>query len=87
MTDSVVNKWAKWEIKIGNYSAKNARELISKMLVIDPAKRISTQHALIHSYVNMWYTRAEAEAEPREKYDPIMEESEQSVEEWMGKIK
>jgi hypothetical protein len=56
------------------------------MLVIDPSKRISTQQALLHSYVNMWYTRAEAEEMPSEQYDPMVEDRDQTIEQWMGQL-
>ncbi|MEE6516074.1 hypothetical protein FKM82_025287 [Ascaphus truei] len=39
-----------------------ARDLLSKMLVIDPDKRISVDEALRHPYISVWYDPAEAEA-------------------------
>lgn len=39
-----------------------ARDLLSKMLVIDPDKRISVDEALRHPYITVWYDPAEAEA-------------------------
>uniref|UniRef100_A0A8B9NS74 Stress-activated protein kinase JNK n=1 Tax=Accipiter nisus TaxID=211598 RepID=A0A8B9NS74_9AVES len=42
--------------------ASQARDLLSKMLVIDPAKRISVDEALQHPYINVWYDPAEVEA-------------------------
>lgn len=44
------------------FSASQARDLLSKMLVIDPAKRISVDDALQHPYINVWYDPAEVEA-------------------------
>lgn len=32
-----------------------ARDLLSRMLVIDPDLRISVDQALAHSYINVWY--------------------------------
>ncbi|XP_069486517.1 mitogen-activated protein kinase 10 isoform X1 [Ambystoma mexicanum] len=50
--------------------ASQARDLLSKMLVIDPAKRISVDEALQHPYINVWYDPAEVEAEPvRERWN------------------
>ncbi|XP_062358341.1 mitogen-activated protein kinase 9 isoform X9 [Cinclus cinclus] len=39
-----------------------ARDLLSKMLVVDPDKRISVDEALRHPYITVWYDPAEAEA-------------------------
>ena len=38
---------------IGTFIAENARDLLSKMLVIDPNNRITVQEALQHPYVNL----------------------------------
>lgn len=35
--------------------ATQARDLLSKMLVVDPDKRISVDQALEHPYINIWY--------------------------------
>lgn len=43
-------------------TASQARDLLSKMLIIDPAKRISVDEALQHPYINVWYDPAEVEA-------------------------
>ncbi|KAM9337881.1 mitogen-activated protein kinase 10 isoform 4-T4 [Symphorus nematophorus] len=45
--------------------ASQARDLLSKMLIIDPAKRISVDEALQHPYINVWYDPAEVEAVSR----------------------
>src|SRR4029434_2509471 len=42
--------------------ASQARDLLSKMLVIDTSKRISVDEALRHPYINVWYDPAEVEA-------------------------
>lgn len=44
------------------FTASQARDLLSKMLIIDPAKRISVDEALQHPYINVWYDPAEVEA-------------------------
>lgn len=47
-------------------AASQARDLLSKMLIIDPAKRISVDEALQHPYINVWYDPAEVEAVSRQ---------------------
>lgn len=42
--------------------ASQARDLLSKMLVIDPENRISVDQALLHSYINVWYDESEVNA-------------------------
>ena len=43
-------------------SASQARDLLSKMLVIDPEKRINVDEALMHPYINVWYDESEVNA-------------------------
>lgn len=49
-------------INITIFAASQARDLLSKMLVIDASKRISVDEALQHPYINVWYDPSEAEA-------------------------
>nr|CAD7575883.1 unnamed protein product [Timema californicum] len=44
--------------------ASQARDLLSRMLVIDPEKRISVDEALLHPYINVWYDEGEVNAGP-----------------------
>ncbi|NXF50544.1 MK09 kinase, partial [Oceanites oceanicus] len=64
------------------YPASQARDLLSKMLVVDPDKRISVDEALRHPYITVWYDPAEAEAPPPQIYDAQLEEREHAIEEW-----
>uniref|UniRef100_A0A6Q2X950 Stress-activated protein kinase JNK n=1 Tax=Esox lucius TaxID=8010 RepID=A0A6Q2X950_ESOLU len=62
--------------------ASQARDLLSKMLIIDPAKRIQVDEALQHPYINVWYDPAEVEAPPPAIYDKQLDEREHSIDEW-----
>jgi c-Jun N-terminal kinase len=62
--------------------ASQARDLLSKMLVIDPERRISVDNALTHSYINVWYDDAEVNAPAPTPYDHSVDEREHTVEEW-----
>ncbi|KAG7465160.1 hypothetical protein MATL_G00173330 [Megalops atlanticus] len=59
-----------------------ARDLLSKMLVIDPECRISVQEALNHPYIHVWYDPSEADAPPPQISDKQLEEREHSIEQW-----
>ncbi|XP_041427160.1 mitogen-activated protein kinase 8-like isoform X2 [Xenopus laevis] len=62
--------------------ASQARDLLSKMLVIDASKRISVDEALQHPYINVWYDPLEAEAPPPKIPDKQLDEREHTIEEW-----
>uniref|UniRef100_A0A4X1VGK1 Stress-activated protein kinase JNK n=3 Tax=Suina TaxID=35497 RepID=A0A4X1VGK1_PIG len=62
--------------------ASQARDLLSKMLVIDASKRISVDEALQHPYINVWYDPSEAEAPPPKIPDKQLDEREHTIEEW-----
>uniref|UniRef100_A0A4W4E3Z2 Stress-activated protein kinase JNK n=1 Tax=Electrophorus electricus TaxID=8005 RepID=A0A4W4E3Z2_ELEEL len=68
--------------------ASQARDLLSKMLVIDASKRISVDEALQHPYINVWYDPSEVEAvsiylePPPLITDKQLDEREHTVEEW-----
>lgn len=42
--------------------ASEARDLLRRMLVIDPVQRISVEQALQHTYINAWYNENEVNA-------------------------
>lgn len=58
---SCVLTFFRW-IKKVNFTASQARDLLSRMLVIDPERRISVDEALMHPYINVWYDEAEVNA-------------------------
>lgn len=39
--------------------ASQARDVLAKMLIVDPDKRISVDDALMHPYINVWYDDSE----------------------------
>jgi len=59
-----------------------ARDLLSKMLVVDPEKRISVDEALSHPYINVWYDEREVNGPVPGPYDHAVDEREHSVMEW-----
>ncbi|XP_072050479.1 stress-activated protein kinase JNK-like isoform X2 [Amphiura filiformis] len=63
-----------------------ARDLISKMLVVDPEERISVDDALRHPYINVWYDPSEVEGPAPIPYDHTLDEREHTVEQWKGHI-
>ncbi|KAA0718062.1 Mitogen-activated protein kinase 8B [Triplophysa tibetana] len=66
--------------------ASQARDLLSKMLVIDASKRISVEEALQHPYINVWYDPTEVEAPPPLVLDKQLDEREHTVDEWKDLI-
>lgn len=66
--------------------ASEARDLLSKMLVIDPERRISVEEALQHPYIRIWNKESEVNAPGPTPYDNTIDESERTVEDWKGLI-
>ncbi|XP_014283037.1 mitogen-activated protein kinase 9-like isoform X1 [Halyomorpha halys] len=57
------------------------RDLLSKMLIIDPRQRMSVDQALHHPYVFIWY-EAEEVLVTSPKYDRSIESLEYTLEQW-----
>lgn len=66
-------------------NASQARDLLSKMLVIDPNNRISVDEALNHPYIRIWREESEVNAPAPRTYDESFEQQERSVDDWKGK--
>ncbi|VDM37143.1 unnamed protein product [Toxocara canis] len=63
--------------------AENARDLLSKMLQIDPEKRISIDEAVQHPYVKLWFDESEWNAPlPENRYDPQNDLIDRPIEQW-----
>ncbi|KYN35888.1 Stress-activated protein kinase JNK [Trachymyrmex septentrionalis] len=62
--------------------ASQARDLLSRMLVIDPERRISVDEALLHNYINVWYDEGEVNAPAPGPYDHSVDEREHTVDQW-----
>ena len=41
------------------FTAVDARDFLTKVLVVDPSKRYSVDQALQHPYVHIWYDKGE----------------------------
>uniref|UniRef100_A0A3Q3A6S3 Stress-activated protein kinase JNK n=1 Tax=Kryptolebias marmoratus TaxID=37003 RepID=A0A3Q3A6S3_KRYMA len=86
MTPYVVTRYYRApEVILGMKYKENAcqaRDLLSKMLVIDPECRISVEEALHHPYIHVWYDPAEADAPPPQISDKQLEEREHTIEQW-----
>ena len=67
-------------------NANQARDLLSKMLVIDPGNRISVEGALNHPYIRIWREDSEVNAPAPTSYDESFEQQERSVDQWKGKF-
>jgi c-Jun N-terminal kinase len=62
--------------------ASQARDLLCKMLVIDPEKRINVDEALMHPYINVWYDESEVNAPPPGSWEHSVDERDLTVEQW-----
>jgi len=63
-------------------TASSARDLLSKMLVINPEERISVDEALQHPYFDEWYDVAEVYAPALGVYDHAVDDHELTIDEW-----
>merc|ERR1719300_2089145 len=62
--------------------ASEARDLLSKMLVVDQENRINVDEALRHPYIRVWYEESEVNAPPPGAWDQSVDEREHTVEQW-----
>ncbi|PAA82761.1 hypothetical protein BOX15_Mlig028739g3, partial [Macrostomum lignano] len=63
-------------------TAGMARDLLGRMLVVDPLRRISVDEALMHPYINMWYDDSEVNCAPPQRYDHSVDTRDFTVDQW-----
>ncbi|VDM58954.1 unnamed protein product [Angiostrongylus costaricensis] len=64
-------------------TAEYARDLLSKMLVIDPDYRFSVEESLNHPYVKLWFRDDEVNAPQSEnRYNEAIDSSDKQLNEW-----
>ncbi|KAE9415182.1 hypothetical protein Angca_006242 [Angiostrongylus cantonensis] len=64
-------------------TAEYARDLLSKMLVIDPDYRFSVEESLNHPYVKLWFRDDEVNAPQSEnRYNEEIDSSDKQLNEW-----
>lgn len=71
------------------YSDENARNLLSRMLVIDPAERISVDEALQHEYVSGWRGKLDLSTPTNtyeEKRDPDTGVEREQIDYWKRRL-
>jgi len=66
----------------GRLTASHARDLLSRMLVVDPNNRISVDEALKHPYVHVWFDDNEVNAPPPQHYNNEIDRGDHNVEKW-----
>ena len=59
-----------------------ARDLLMRMLQIDPKDRITVDEGLKHPYVGIWYDPVETEAKPPPRYDHSLDEKNVPLDQW-----
>lgn len=63
-------------------TSTNARDLVSRMLKIDPRERITVDQALEHPYLNLWYKDEEVNSHPPEPYDGLIDDYVLEMQQW-----
>ncbi|CAK8683366.1 mitogen-activated protein kinase 8-like [Clavelina lepadiformis] len=67
----------------GRLRASQARDLLGKMLVVDPVNRITVDEALQHPYIKVWYDTSEVEGPaPQLNDNAAIDEAEYTVDKW-----
>ncbi|CAL8106609.1 unnamed protein product [Calicophoron daubneyi] len=67
-------------------NADQARDLLSRMLVIDPLERISVDDALHHPYINVWYDESEVNGPSPGQYDVSLCEGDLTIDQWKSRV-
>ncbi|EAT39586.1 AAEL008622-PA [Aedes aegypti] len=61
---------------------RNARDMLDRMLTIDPLNRMTVEEALTHPYVRCWLDEAEVNRPAPVPYDHTLDEQELSLDQW-----
>ncbi|CAF1691541.1 unnamed protein product, partial [Adineta ricciae] len=59
-----------------------ARDLLGRMLIIDPDRRMSVDEALNHPYINVWFEDSEVNAPAPGQCNHMDDEREFTVDQW-----
>ena len=63
-----------------------ARDLLSRMLVIDPDKRITIEQALLHDYLKIWLNKDDFNHPRVSKLNELIDKDYESIEAWQELI-
>lgn len=79
------NFLAETENEKAGFTAVIARDLLEKMLKVDPEERLTVDECINHPYVRMWIREEEVNAPQSEnRYDPDIDFAEKTLSEWKG---
>lgn len=62
--------------------SNQARDLLAKILVINPKKRITIDEALQHPYIKIWSNKEDGLNKPRLKLNEFVDKDYDSIEDW-----